>query len=277
VLPVAAAQDWDLFAIFFVPAGVWGIAAGLPLMRGKGGGLVAAGLGAASIATLSLFLFVNASARAGTERFETLIAPGARITTFARAYGHEILTYYYRHAGDQGAAFRHAKALIVEEPTNSRYWALNGTLYFTQGSYAKAIPYFEEAERRGRQAATTWTNYAICLSQVGRHSEALERFRKAAETEPDRPDYQLNLALGLLASGQADSARAILDRTIGRWPGYAPAIQARARHFRGPGGSQPVKAPGTGFGAPKIMSRERTPSGPSDTSGSPNRTPIIPP
>lgn len=277
VLPVAAAQDWDLFAMFFVPAGVWGIAAGLPLARGKGGGLVAAGIAAASVATISLFVFVNASARAGTARFETLIEPGARITTFARAYGNEILTHYYRRVGDPADAFRHAKALLVEEPTNPRYWAMNGTLYYQQGSYANAIPYFEQAERRGRQEATTWTNYAICLSQVGRHAEALERFRKAVDVEPDRPDFELNLALGLLAAGEADSARAVLDRTIARWPAYKPAIDARARHFRGPGAAQPVKAPGMARGAPKIMSSERAPTGPSDTKGSPSRTPIIPP
>src|SRR5262249_32356010 len=146
--------------------------------RGKGERLVAAGLAAASVATLALFVFVNASARAGTERFETLIAPDARITTFARAYGNEILTHYYRHMGDDADAFRHAKALLGLEPTNPRYWAMNGTLYYLRGSYAEAIPYFEQAERRGRQAATTWTNYAICLSQVGRHAEALERFRR---------------------------------------------------------------------------------------------------
>jgi hypothetical protein len=233
VLPVAPAQDWDLFSLLFIPAAALGIRAGLPILSGRGGSLISAGLVGVSLTSLGSFVGVNMDPAAGCRRYETLIGPGAKITPFARTYAHELLASFHRSAGEYDRALRHATALLRSEPTNPRLWALAGTIHYVSGEHAKAIPYLEQAIARGTKDPGAWTNLGICYSQVGRREEALEQFQIAMAREPDRPDHRVNLALGLINVGRADSARAILIETIRRWPTYDPARSALGRHFRG--------------------------------------------
>jgi len=230
ILPVAPAQDWDLFSLFLIPTGILGIYLGLPLLCGHGGRLVGVGTMILSLSTLASFVLVNADRNAGVDRFETLVGPDAKITPFARTYAYEILVYYHRHQGNPESARRYAEALLLGEPTNPRIWAMVGTIHYSQGDFKGAIPYLEQALARGRDATGTLTNLAICYAHESRGQEALSLFKLAAAKEPDRPDYQVNLALGLFSVGHSDSARDLLARTIQRWPRYEPALRALRRH-----------------------------------------------
>ena len=233
VLPVAAAQDWDLFALFLIPTGVLGVCLAAPLTEGQGALLLRRGLGLFAISTLAAFVLVNAITAAGTRRYEVLLGPGAKITPFARTYGYEFLAYFHRHQGDRRRALAYAEALLREEPTNHRFWAMAGSIRMSQGDYGGAVRDLEEAVRRGRESAGTWVNLGISYTGEHRNKEALACFEKAVALEPDRPEYRMNYALGLLNSGSPDSARAVLSTTVHRWPGYTPAKQAFQRYFGG--------------------------------------------
>jgi hypothetical protein len=231
VLPVAPAQDWDLFALFLIPAGVLGAYLAVPLERSAAGHSLRRGVTLFALSTLGAFVLVNANTTSGVRRYETLVGPGARITSFARTYGYEILAYFHRYSGDTGEALRYADALVHREPTNHRFWAMAGTIRMSRGDYNGAVANLEEAVRRGRNAGGTWTNLGICYTSQRRFGEALDSFTRAVAAEPDRPDRRLNLALSLLNSGRPDSARAVLDATVRRWPTYTPARRALQRYF----------------------------------------------
>ncbi|HEX7077086.1 MAG TPA: tetratricopeptide repeat protein [Candidatus Eisenbacteria bacterium] len=233
VLPVAPAQDWDLDALLVVPAALAGVFAGAPLLAGRGGRVVSIGVVLLGVASLGSFVAVNADPAAGVRRYAALVGPRARITPFARVYGYELLVHYHRDSGDKDVALAYARALLRHEPTNHRLWSMVGAILYDQHRYDEAIPYLRESIARGSPSAGTRTNLGICLSNMGRAKEALDQFREVAAMEPGRPDHQLNLALGLLGVGEADSARVILLRTIRAWPRFAPARRALERHFGG--------------------------------------------
>ncbi len=233
VLPVAAAQDWDLFSLLVIPLGIWAIRVGLKELTGPGGALVTAAAVLVGTCGLGSFVLVNADPVAGLTRYSVLTGPGARITPYARAYGHELLAQYYRSHGESRGALDHALALLEIEPTNPRYWAMVGAIHYSRGDYVTAIPYLEESVRRGSKSAGTRTNLGICYAQTGRAADALEQLHIAAAMEPDAPQNHLNLALSLLNAGRADSARIELQETVRRWPQFAPARNAMRRHFGG--------------------------------------------
>jgi len=233
VLPVAAAQDWDLFSLLLIPLGVWAVRRGLEELTGPGGALVTAAAVLVGVASLGSFVLVNANPAAGLKRYSVLTGPGAQITPFARTYAYDLIAHYYRSRGESSAALRYASSLIEVEPTNPRYWAMVGTLHYSRGDYAAAIPFLEESVRRRSKSAGTRTNLGICYAQTGRSADALAQLHIAAAMEPDQPQNQLNLALSLLNAGRADSARVLLQETVRRWPQYAPAQNAMKRYFGG--------------------------------------------
>jgi hypothetical protein len=233
VLPVAAAQDWDLLSLLLIPLGVWAVRRGLEELTGLGGTLVAAAGVLVGAASLGSFVLVNADPAAGFNRYSVVTGPGARITPFARTYAYDMIAHYCRSRGDSRAALRYASALLELEPTNPRYWAMAGAIHYSRGEYAAAIPFLEESVRRGRKSAATRTNLGICYAQTGRSEDALAELHIAAAMDPDRPQNQLNLALSLLNVGRADSARVLLQETLRRWPQFTPAQNAMKRHFGG--------------------------------------------
>lgn len=231
VLPVAAAQDWDLFSLFLIPLGVWAVRVGTEELAGLGGTLVAAAVVLVGAASLGAFVLVNADPAAGLMRYSVVTGPGARITVPARTYGYDLLAHYYRSRGDNRSALRYATELLQIEPTNPRYWAMVGTIHYSRGDYSRAIPFLEQSERRGSKSPGTWTNLGISYAQTGRGQEALAQLHIAAAMEPDLPQNQLNLALSLMNAGRADSARVLLETTLRRWPQYAPAQSAMQKYF----------------------------------------------
>ena len=54
----------------------------------------------------------------------------------------------------------------------------------------------------------------VLHSRVGQHTAALARFRRACELQPDKVDYQYNLASCLQFSGQFDQAEAAYERAL---------------------------------------------------------------
>ncbi|HMI31065.1 MAG TPA: hypothetical protein VK527_04935, partial [Candidatus Limnocylindrales bacterium] len=79
VLPVPPAQDWDLTSILLIPLAILGVKAGstmakVPLRGVRGVALAMLGTGA-----LLSFVLVNANESSGLRRFETILAPGAKI------------------------------------------------------------------------------------------------------------------------------------------------------------------------------------------------------
>jgi hypothetical protein len=230
VLPVAPAQDWDLTSLLLLPLGVFGIWAGRSLYA-SGARLIQAAVASIGLGSLLAFVLVNASAEAGTKRYETLIGPNARITPFARWYGYELLAHYYRHRGDYYRAWSYVNLLLRTEPANPRYWAMGGATLVSMGRHAEAIPLLTEGLRRNPNRAGTRTNLGISYSALGRYREALYEFKQAVRLDGNRPDYLHNLGLAFKNVGELDSARVVWSEVRRRWPSYGPTARAVARYF----------------------------------------------
>ncbi len=230
VLPVAAAQDWDLNSMLLLPTGVLGVWAGRRLYA-SAGKWFRMGVVSLSLGSFLAFVLVNASATAGERRYRTLVGPHAKITDFARWYAFESLAHYYRHRGDYSLAMGYVDLLLRTQPANARYWGMGGEVLLGMGRYAEAIPLLEEGVRRDPQRATTRTNLGIAYSALGRYGDALNQFREAVTIDGDRPDYRHNLGVAYKNVGEPDSARAVWLEVLRRWPGYKRTSLAMRKYF----------------------------------------------
>jgi hypothetical protein len=233
VLPLPAAQDWDVLSLLLLPAGVLGVRAGARLLEAHGSAPLRGGLLAMALAGYLSAALVLSDEAASEARFKRILSPEHGVTLFARAYGHGTLAEHYRDRGRLDSALVYAALSAAEEPANARRWAQVGTLLSAGGLYEESIPYFEEAVRRGPDRAATRNNLGIAYTACRRHAAALEQFRRAVELEPESPAYRVSLALAYLNAAQRDSARATLEYTIGRWPMYAPARERHRTYFGG--------------------------------------------
>jgi len=234
--PVAPSQDWDLTATLLLPAGIAGAIVGARALRERP--RTVAGLLGLGVASLLAFVLVNATVDAGIRRFEMLMRPDARISTFGRGYGNSMLSEYFEGREDQESALRTARAALDAEPTNARYWLRVGTILYNKGEYPAAIHDLEEALRRGTTRAEAHDNLGLCYARTGRLDEAAEQFRIAVRMDPDRPDYRHNLGFALFESGLEDSAKAVWTDLLRRWPGYELTRRAMARRFGMPPASR---------------------------------------
>jgi len=221
LLPVAPAQDWDLFSILLLPLGVLGVQTGvsrIPIRGRRAWGLASLGAG-----TLLAFVLVNANERSSLRRYETLLGPGAKVTAFARAYGNELLCTEDFERNDNEAAAVHARRALEAEPTNPRYWIKTGVALDRLGRTAEAIPVLEEAVRRGPERPDSYFYLGNALYEVRRYPEAVACYRNAVHRSVPRPDYLYNLGVALYFSGQPDSARALWTDVVRRWPSFTEA------------------------------------------------------
>ena len=174
---------------------------------------------------------MNADEAAGVRRFESIIGPGAKVTAYGRAYGNELLASYHEDHSDHARALVHARRALDAEPTNPRYWIKVGAALYELGRFDEAIPVLEEAIRREPKRHDGYYNLGNSLTRRGRYAEAVTRFRAAATISEPRPDYLHNLGVALFHAGEVDSARAVWEEVVRRWPGYALSVRSLRLHF----------------------------------------------
>ena len=226
-LPLPPAQDWDLTAILLLPTAVFAIRTGRSLYTAPDAGRWNAGLVTLAFGALIPFLLVNGNESAAIRRFETILEPGARISSFARAYGNYALWRQFSGHGDFARAHPYAVRALEAERGNPRYWTNVGLDLYQMKRYDEALPYLEEGARRGPDLWVSRYDLALCLKEKGRNAEAADEFGIAARIGGGRPEVLHNLGIVLYRSGHPDSAIAIWEAVSKRWPAYARALQTR--------------------------------------------------
>lgn len=53
-----------------------------------------------------------------------------------------------------------------------------------QERWTEALPIIQQIVERGAHISTSWFNYGVCLSALGREGEAADKFLKAYELDP---------------------------------------------------------------------------------------------
>lgn len=74
----------------------------------------------------------------------------------------------------------------------------------------------------------------------GRYAQATDRFRRAVQALPQRPEAWVNLGVTLVEQRQCGAALPVLERALELAPGFAPAHLARADALRGLGQLDPA-------------------------------------
>lgn len=226
-LPLPPAQDWDLTAILLLPAAVFAIRAGRSIYAAPGSQRISAALVTLSLAAVLSFLLVNANEAAAIRRFETILAPGAKITNFARAYGNYALWMHFSGRGDHERAHVYSLRALEAERGNPRYWTNVGLDLYRMKRYEEALPYLQEGAKRGPDLWVPRYNLALCLKELKRYAEAADEFGVAAQIGGGRPEVLHNLGIALYESGHPDSAIAIWRAVARQWPAYAAALKAK--------------------------------------------------
>ena len=100
-------------------------------------------------------------------------------------------------------------------------------------NHESAVKYFEQAlaihTAQDMFAASLHNNLGTVYGEWGRYGDAIQQFKSAIAITPDDPEFRMNLATALAASGQNDAARAELTGLLARNPGYAPARELMTR------------------------------------------------
>jgi len=94
-------------------------------------------------------------------------------------------------------------------------------LYIDMYRYEEAL----ELLSRLQPTAETLDRSAMCLLNLGRIDEAVEKEREALSLRPDWPVAMINLAVLLAAQGELDEARGLLEQVLEIDPGNATALQ----------------------------------------------------
>ncbi len=224
--PVAPAQDWDLASLLLLPAAVLGIALGRwgesqAPRRG-----IALGLTGLSLGALFSFVLVTADETAGIKRFAVVATDPAWVSPQGRAYANSLLEQYYRQRDLPAQALPFARAALDAERGNVRFWINAGLDLLALDRIDEALPFLEGAVKRDAERWEGRFGLGVCYRKQQRYAESAEQLRAAVHLEDNRPDVRHELAKTLHFAGQEDSASAVWNQVVGRWPEYAAKVRA---------------------------------------------------
>jgi len=106
--------------------------------------------------------------------------------------------------------YRKALSFIPENPVF--YYNL-GRVYFIKGELPKALRAFEAAARKGG-GADVYFNMGVILSDMGMFKEAVSKFEKSLELEPNEADAYNRLGLIYRRIGKYDKAEKYFERAL---------------------------------------------------------------
>jgi tetratricopeptide (TPR) repeat protein len=176
--------------------------------------LAAAGLALLGVLAASA---LPTRARSAAAAAALLLATAFAVTTNRRAgVWADELAFWHAAAGEAG-------------PAQAMGHAGLGEALLRRERFEEALAAFLEAERRGLQRSGTASEYvtanmALCLSELGRHDEALLRLQRVAARHPKAPLHHVNLALVHARRLDFASAEAALAAALALYPDYPRAL-----------------------------------------------------
>lgn len=126
-------------------------------------------------------------------------------------------------AGDLERAEQAASHALALEPEHPQLLNLLGLVKLAQHEFAAAESLFARAIGRVRRAAEFHSNRGIALKSLGRGTDAVASFRRAAQLAPNHPDVLFNLGGALFAEGLHEDASAALRKVVALAPDHVGA------------------------------------------------------
>jgi len=119
----------------------------------------------------------------------------------------------FQNRGEYDLAAAQFKKAAELKPESQVAWANQGASLLYQGRYREAIPPLEKSLKIEENAVAR-TNLGTAYYALGNLALAIENFRIAAETDPQRGVYWANLGDALLVNGQETEAREVYGMAV---------------------------------------------------------------
>ncbi|MEM2124291.1 MAG: tetratricopeptide repeat protein [Methanolinea sp.] len=100
---------------------------------------------------------------------------------------------------------------------------------FQQDRYTESLAAYERTVAADPGSFSAWMGKGSAETALGLHESALSSFAQAARVKPADPDPWVRRGEVLLATGDYAAAAASFDRALLIQPGYAPALDGKAR------------------------------------------------
>jgi Flp pilus assembly protein TadD len=113
-----------------------------------------------------------------------------------------------------GEAFRLLEAVRQQQPDDLEVLTRLGYLHQARGDVAIAEKLYEEVQKNDGDRAVVAANLGVFYARRGMLRQSLELWRRTFENNPQLSEIGLNLGRGLCAVGDADGARAVLQRVL---------------------------------------------------------------
>ncbi|MCA8881962.1 MAG: tetratricopeptide repeat protein [Rhodobacteraceae bacterium] len=147
---------------------------------------------------------------------------------------YSLATYRYHLPGGRSEAERIARDLIATSHPQ-RAWAatLLGIIAQDQGRHEEAIRNYERATLYAktdgvRHFVNPWNGWGKSLGALGRNDEAVEKYRRATEIDPEYAYAWYGWGYSLTKLGRYDEAIPAFERASALDPGYGAPVNAWA-------------------------------------------------
>jgi Tetratricopeptide repeat/Cytochrome c554 and c-prime len=140
----------------------------------------------------------------------------------------------YGQVALRGDAFAERESLRLLEnaeqqnPDDPEVLTRLGFLYQARGDFDTAQKYYERAFKHDPDRAVAANNLAVFYARRGMLTRSLELWRNVVDRNPHLSEIGVNFGIGLCAVGDAEAAKAALQRVLKHNPDFGLARQALA-------------------------------------------------
>ncbi len=127
--------------------------------------------------------------------------------------------YFYRGAsfdkiGDTDKALEDFQKSVELKPDFTLPIDSIGKIYAKKKDFEKAIEFYKKAVESGDQDATTYYNYAVCLMNLGKNTQAKEVLEKLISLDENYSDAYYRLGIIYIGLGETAKAKEFLQKFI---------------------------------------------------------------
>ena len=216
---IGAFRDWDVLSLPALPFTVLMAAAFLERVRNREQRFHSAFLvcGAAALHTV-LWIGLNASAGPAEARFASQLG---RLTGHASASGWVAMAKFYHGQQNLPAALVAYKRALDADPSNPNRSLAYGAALSEMGRHTSAVENFKKAIALRPDHAVPYMNLGAAFSDLGQFEEAIEYTRKAIALQPDNATAHANLGAIYGKAGQVAKSIEHLERAAALRPDHA--------------------------------------------------------
>jgi len=128
-------------------------------------------------------------------------------------WNHNSLGKAYLELGDSTRAMEPFEKVVELASDNPIGYENIGTVYFREGKWLEAIPYFQKGLAIAPDAPT-YSNLGTCYFFLRRYDESVTMYQKATEIAPNSEEILGNLGDAYRWSGHSDQAAQAYDKAI---------------------------------------------------------------